>query len=483
MNYGNLAKYGRSRTWSAWATNPVRRVLWWLIAPYFRGAEIEFSDRLAVDSRFLHLLAKVNELNGGYEELKGGFERFFREGGTDLETKIGTLVSYSLRGMKMDATAVAHRLASLEGENSEILKKLTELEEGINASSRKTLEHIGTELSKWQSLSAERLATLENSIQSSDHNARERLQILESNQSAATDTIQRHNERFANLEQANLLITERHSVLAEEIRSTVQVLKQQIDIDPNRSAYAAGGLVIVGAFHDARLLVRRHDLIGQRIISGVEWEPHVRRAIEQASRPDAVAVDAGAYIGVHTLTMARCFRTVHAFEPQRGIFQVLCGNLALNEISNVVTYNAALYDRPGIMRLASQEHQEIQIPYSNGHPDYARLENAAALTFDVVSEEFEDSVRCMALDDLALKDVALIKSDVQGADFRFLSGAERTIAQSRPIVLFEYERDLGAQHGTTLDDYESFFRRLGYKINVLQETSKDRQIDFIAVPL
>ena len=80
----------------------------------------------------------------------------------------------------------------------------------------------------------------------------------------------------------------------------------------------------------ANFLVRQHDLIGRLISDGREWEPHVRMAIEHAARPNGVAVDAGAYIGVHTITMSRWFRTVHAFEPQKGIFQILCGNLALN---------------------------------------------------------------------------------------------------------------------------------------------------------
>jgi FkbM family methyltransferase len=248
----------------------------------------------------------------------------------------------------------------------------------------------------------------------------------------------------------------------------------------NRISVGQGSLVIA-AVAGTRLLVHQHDLIGHLIVDGREWEPHVRMAIERAARLDGIAVDAGAYIGVHTITMSRLFQTVHAFEPQRGIFQILCGNLALNGRLNVVAHNAALYDRAGSMRLAPQERQEIKVPTCDGQPDYDRVENAAALSFDFVTGGGGD-VRAIALDDMALENVALIKVDTQGADLPVLRGAEGTIRRCRPTVLFEWERDLSFQHGAVLDDYQAFFARLGYDLVVLHETTPERQADYIARP-
>jgi hypothetical protein len=132
------------------------------------------------------------------------------------------------------------------------------------------------------------------------------------------------------------------------------------------------------------------------------------------------------------------------------------------------------------MRLAPPERQEVAVPMLAGQPDYARLANAAALTFEVAEDDGE--VQAIALDDLALAGVALIKVDTQGADLRVLRGAGATIRRCRPAVLFEWERDLGLQHGAVLADFHGFFAALDYDVTVLQEISPERQADYLAMP-
>jgi FkbM family methyltransferase len=249
----------------------------------------------------------------------------------------------------------------------------------------------------------------------------------------------------------------------------------------DRISVGKTGLVIVASPAGTQLLVRQDDLIGRIVADGQEWEPHVRQEIERSARPDGIAVDVGAYIGLHTLTMSRWFGTVHAFEPQRGIFQILCGNLAINNRLNVLPHNTGLYDRAGSMRLAPQERQEVDTPVVDGNPDYAHIKNAAALGFDFITEGGGD-VPAIALDDMALENVALIKIDAQGADLRVLRGAEATIRRCRPTILFEWERDLSQQHGSVLEDYTAFFDGLGYGLAILQDTSPGRQADYIARP-
>jgi FkbM family methyltransferase len=250
-------------------------------------------------------------------------------------------------------------------------------------------------------------------------------------------------------------------------------------------ALGDSGLMIVEPPGGLRMLLRPQDHIGRRLADGQEWEPHVRKAIEETAQADGIAIDAGAYIGIHTLTMARRFTKVHAFEPQRGIYQMLCANLALNGCTNVISHNAALYDRSGVVRLAPQEGQETALPLeSDGQPDYAHIDNAAALTFDFISEGSDDrnGAPAFALDDFKFENVRLIKIDTQGADLRVLQGALDTIRRCQPTVLFEWERDLGRRHGTTLEDFFAFFAGLNYDVTMTQETTPGTQADYIAKP-
>ncbi|MDP9966493.1 FkbM family methyltransferase [Variovorax paradoxus] len=394
MELGNLSEFGRSRSSTRWATNPVRRFVWWLIAPYFRGAEGRIAARIdAVDSGIRN---KIPEISAEIEKVA-----------VEAEKRASAKVDSLTGGLRKDAFAIANRIAGLEEEA------------GVLSGN---------------------LSTLDRKIKSIAHGVEERISKLEI-------SLQKYEQLGANLPQ------EKNS----------------------------NGLIIAKGQAAERLLVRQNDHIGKRIIAGEEWEPHVRKAIEEAARPDGVAIDAGAYIGIHTLTMSRCFSTVHAFEPQLGIFQVLCGNLALNERLNVVTHNGALYDRSIAMRLAPQDHQEIGVPMVDGDIDYNRIENAAALSFEIAAPG-DPHVDAIALDDLALENVSLIKIDTQGSDLRVLAGAERTIAKSKPVVLFEWERDLAALHGATLEGFFAFFEKLDYAVEVLHETSPGRQADYIAKP-
>ena len=57
-----------------------------------------------------------------------------------------------------------------------------------------------------------------------------------------------------------------------------------------------------------------------------------------------VGVSVGANMGTVTVPMAEAhpMYEIHAWEPQRVVFQQLCGNVALNHCHNVYAYNKAV---------------------------------------------------------------------------------------------------------------------------------------------
>jgi FkbM family methyltransferase len=107
---------------------------------------------------------------------------------------------------------------------------------------------------------------------------------------------------------------------------------------------------------------------------------------------------------------------VHAFEPQRLIFQQLCGNVALNGLVNVHTYNVGLDEMAGRLSL---QHGGTSLRAS------ARLDVTSHFQGDVRMVLRPERVDACPLDSFAdiLVDVGLVKIDVAGLELRVLRGA------------------------------------------------------------
>src|SRR5215472_8442470 len=72
---------------------------------------------------------------------------------------------------------------------------------------------------------------------------------------------------------------------------------------------------------------------------------------------DLTAIDVGANVGTHALAFARAVGSlgaVHAFEPQRIIFNMLCGSIALNSHC----YNMAVGDRQGSIEIPQFDYSK-----------------------------------------------------------------------------------------------------------------------------
>ncbi len=143
--------------------------------------------------------------------------------------------------------------------------------------------------------------------------------------------------------------------------------------------------------------------------------------------PGAVVLDVGANIGAHTVPLAQLVGSggvVVAFEPQPVLHQILCANLVLNSIPNVLTYAMALGNADG----------ECLIP----ELDYSESNNFGGISMDLVEEG--EAVPLGRLDDFQLDRVDFIKLDVEGFESKVLEGAAETIGRCHPIMYIENDR-------------------------------------------
>lgn len=173
--------------------------------------------------------------------------------------------------------------------------------------------------------------------------------------------------------------------------------------------------------------------------------------IRQHLRPGDIACDIGAHKGAFTFWLSRWCRDgrVVAFEPQPELARALANVCQSIGLSNVNVIAKGVYSRSG--------NRDLFVP--EGHQPGASFTQMAKeaksfMTFNVpvvtLDEYFDASDR-----------IALLKVDVEGAEFEVLKGAERILRQHAPLLVFECEnRHLAFGN---MERLFSYLKGLGYE--------------------
>ncbi len=140
----------------------------------------------------------------------------------------------------------------------------------------------------------------------------------------------------------------------------------------------------------------------------------------------AVAIDVGANIGALTVCLAQTVGPqgrVIAIEPQRAMYQLLCANLALNDLLNVRAIQAGAGRAPG----------RAFVPQT----DYGRPGNFGGVE---LSGDQGEPVAVVSIDSLSLAQCQFIKIDAEGQEQAVIAGAAETIARCQPVLYVENDR-------------------------------------------
>ena len=216
--------------------------------------------------------------------------------------------------------------------------------------------------------------------------------------------------------------------------------------------YAAGPVAAAEAFN--RVKACRHgtliynindQYIGRALHEYAEFSQGEVDLFAKLIRPGQVVIDAGANIGAHTVFFCRAVGpkgVVHAFEPQRVIFQTLCANLALNSLQNGHAHHAALGDAPGSI--------VVDVP------DYSQPNNFGGMPLGAFSQG--ERVPLVTIDSLELAACHFMKIDVEGMEQSVIRGATETLRRHRPVLYVENDRE---EHARAL---VAQLEALGYRL-------------------
>lgn len=149
---------------------------------------------------------------------------------------------------------------------------------------------------------------------------------------------------------------------------------------------------------------------------------------------EPVIFDIGANIGTYTTWIAKLFPMgkIYCFEPQRLVFQMLCGNIAINNFDNCYAYNMAIGYQ--------NDYKEVI------EPDYYSKEDFGI--FSLIEDKIKEKsgnryvVPLISLDTFVetfkIEKVDFLKIDVEGMDVDVLRGAQKTIEKYRPTLFIEH---------------------------------------------
>lgn len=167
-------------------------------------------------------------------------------------------------------------------------------------------------------------------------------------------------------------------------------------------------------------------------------------------------IDGGAHMGAYSILLADEFAAVEAIEAQRRTYYQLCGNIFLNEKTNITAHNLALTSGD-----EAYEYKTLYIISEDGggstliKPDDAQIIK-------------QEKVETTTLDDFEFADIGLLKLDVEGCELKVIEGAQRSLQDSGfPPILFE-SNGPGAHNQKRAELFKFLQNAFGYSIAAIR---------------
>lgn len=203
-------------------------------------------------------------------------------------------------------------------------------------------------------------------------------------------------------------------------------------------------------------IVDKKDLIGNYIAKHGIWEKHLQDFYADYLEETDTVIDAGANIGYLTVQFAKRCKKVYAFEPQPYVYNQLCANILLNNLSDKIeTYRLALGDIPSIGQLWSIDNELMGNVWNHGGRGLEWEDSYYKATGEIREQ---DRVNIETLDSFNIEECQLLKLDVQGFEWQLIYGGTKLIESNLPTVLLESAPDRSDNDKKVLE----YFKKLGY---------------------
>jgi FkbM family methyltransferase len=181
-------------------------------------------------------------------------------------------------------------------------------------------------------------------------------------------------------------------------------------------------------------------------------------------QPGDIVVDIGANLGRYTVIAAKKVRnegSVISIEANPAIFDLLTKNIQLNELSNVIPLNYAVFsEKTKIKFFVNNDLRNNQ--YGTINSDIDNFANKGLEQHVYIDANTVDSI--LSENSIKIQEVKWIKIDVEGAEFDVIKGSKELISNAKDLRIIVEIHNLS--NGTTYHkEIKDFLESFGYKID------------------
>lgn len=213
------------------------------------------------------------------------------------------------------------------------------------------------------------------------------------------------------------------------------------------------GMALIVPFGDYWLVCKRNVRLCVREPGDALWQLPYQHLFQVESGD--VVIDAGAYIGLFTISVARKARKVIAIEPDPCNFSILQTNIALARLTNVKLFNKALWCKRGRVKFYISEQPSSSSIFGErqSRTQHRVIDIETVRLDEIVAEEH-------------LSHVDFLKMDIEGAEIEALQGAVRTLRNTRKVAIAAYHVRNGKP---TAPFVVSFLKSLGFNVMIIDK--------------
>lgn len=148
---------------------------------------------------------------------------------------------------------------------------------------------------------------------------------------------------------------------------------------------------------------------------------------------------------------------VLAIEPTKSAYNLLTRNIERNNNKeNVITFKGIISDVKGNFTIntvvGKEEYSSIgNLVHTSINEEPYETEEISGITLDELTQEYKLNPKLLVI-------------DVEGAEYKVLKGAKKTLEKSQPIIISELDDKLLVAQETDSKEIISFLEALNYEV-------------------